>query len=191
MSEAAVLELTERHLGDESHPDRHEREVLPGVPSASRRRRREVGFGAVLGPTPPRMPVERIGGARLEFGEQFGSARHAERRGHTHRVHLARFVEQAEQQRADALAVLVDAVAGDRAVGGSGVLHLDERALARLVGSVDRLGDDAIEAGALEALEPFLRAPAIGARRREMDDLADRERSLEYGPPVEHRQIEE
>ena len=66
-------------------------------------------------------------------------------------------VVQAEQQRADALvrSRLVPAEAGDDAVGGAHVLHLDHRALARLVGAVRRLRDHAVEAGALEARQPL------------------------------------
>ena len=53
------------------------------------------------------------------------------------------------------LPALVPAEAGDDAVGGARVLHLDHRALARLVDAVLRLGDHAVEAGALEARQPL------------------------------------
>ena len=49
------------------------------------------------------------------------------------------------------LPVLVPAEAGDDAVGGARVLDLDHRALAGLIRPVDRLGDHAVEPGALES----------------------------------------
>ena len=95
-----------------------------------------------------------------------------ERRGDADVVQRALVVVEPEQQRADqrAGALLVPAEAGDHAVGGAHVLHLEHRALARLVGGVARLGDHAVEAGALEAVEPVARRPrgracrASGAR---------------------------
>ena len=60
-------------------------------------------------------------------------------------------VVQAEQERTHAsLPVLVPAETGDHAVGRSRVLDLEHGALARLVGQVRRLGDHAVETGALE-----------------------------------------
>ena len=50
--------------------------------------------------------------------------------------------------------VLVPAEAGDGAVGGALVLDLDHRPLAGLVRAIEPLGDDAVEAGALEPVEP-------------------------------------
>ena len=78
-------------------------------------------------------------------------------------------VVQAEQQRADAVAVLVDAEPGHHAVGGALVLDLDQRPLVGLVRVVEPLGDDAVEAGPLERREPFGRHGAVGARRRHED----------------------
>ena len=65
-------------------------------------------------------------------------------------------VVEAEQQRADALAVLVDAVPGHRAVGRALVLDLHHRALVGRVHVVEPLGHDAVESGALERREPRL-----------------------------------
>jgi hypothetical protein len=68
----------------------------------------------------------------------------------------ARVVEP-EQERADALtvAVLVPAEPGDHAVRGACVLDLLHHALAGLVERGVVLGDHAIEARALEAVEPI------------------------------------
>ena len=98
-------------------------------------------------------------GERLELGQQLGAPLRGERRGHADVVQRAVVVVQAEQQRADAVAVLVHAVAGDHAIGGAPVLHLHQRALVGRVRVGQALGDDAVEPGALELDEPPLRAP--------------------------------
>ena len=65
-------------------------------------------------------------------------------------------VVQPEQQRADqSLPALVPAEAGDHAIRRARVLHLDHRALAGLIGAVRGLRDHAIEARALERVEPL------------------------------------
>ena len=64
---------------------------------------------------------------------------------------------------------LVHAVPGDHAVRGPLVLDLEHDALVRLVGDRQRLGDDPVEAGALELVEPSLRDAGVGGRRREVD----------------------
>ena len=79
-------------------------------------------------------------------------------------------VVQPEQQRADdALAALVPAEAGDDAIGGADVLDLDHGALAGLVAGAGRLGDDAVEARALEAIEPLGRERAIARHRSQVN----------------------
>ena len=79
-------------------------------------------------------------------------------------VELAVVVVQPEQQRPDvrARAVLVPAEAGDDAVGGALVLDLQHRPLARLVLLVELLRDDAVEAGALEPVEPVRGERPVG-----------------------------
>src|SRR5262249_59908164 len=86
-----------------------------------------------------------------------------ERGGHADVVQHTIVVIEAEQERADhrPRPLLVPAEAGDHAVGGTLVLHLDHRALAGAIGRVEALGHDAIEPGALEATEPVLRHRAI------------------------------
>ena len=104
----------------------------------------------------------------------------------------ARVVVEAEQERADelVLAVLVPAEAGDDAVGGARVLDLDHRALARLIGERVGLGHDAVEPGALEALEPVGGDRAVARRRREVDRRLDAgEGLLEARAPLGLRAI--
>ena len=81
--------------------------------------------------------------------------------------------------------VLVPAEAGDDAVRGALVLDLEHRPLARLVARVELLGHDAVEAGALEPVEPVGGQPAIGRRRREVDRRSGlAEHRLEPRPPL-------
>ncbi len=53
------------------------------------------------------------------------------------------------------LALLVPAKAGHDTIAIALVLDLKHHALIRFVGSGDRLSDDAVEAGALEATKPI------------------------------------
>ena len=121
-------------------------------------------------PSPGRRPRRATGGRRARPSRSGASSaascfadRHRERRRHADVVQRAVVVVEAEQQRADQLAgaVLVPAEAGDDAVGGAHVLDLQHRALARLVRAARRLGDHAVEPGALEAVEP------VGGERRD------------------------
>ena len=124
------------------------------------------------------MPAAAVG---LQELDQLGALGHREGRGHPDVLELPVGVPQAEEQRADQRArpVLVPAEAGDHAVGGAGVLDLRHRPLARLVRAVGALGDHAVEAGALEDVEPVAGDRRIGGRRRQAhrfgrigDDLA-------------------
>ena len=85
-------------------------------------------------------------------------------------VQHALAVEQAQQQRAhDALAQLVPAEPGDDAVRGPLVLDLEHRTLARLIRRIEALGDDAVEAGALEPVEPVGRDRPVEGGWRQVD----------------------
>ena len=94
-------------------------------------------------------------------------------------------VEQPEEQRSNMgpSAVLMPPEAGNGTVGGALVLDLDHRPLPRLVRPVEALGDDAIEACALEAVEPVRGERAIGGRRGQVDRGVEvaLERLLEAG----------
>ena len=111
--------------------------------------------------------VARVSGCQLV--EQLGAALRREAGAHADVVQPTLVVVQAEQQRADALAVLVDAVAGDDAVGGALVLHLHQRALVGRVRIGEPLGDHAVEPGALELDEPPLRRRGVGGARAQVD----------------------
>ena len=63
----------------------------------------------------------------------------------------------------------MDAVAGDHAVRRADVLDLRHHALVGLVGEVGALGDQAVQAGALEALEPAARERLVLRDRRDVD----------------------
>src|SRR5262249_27555760 len=56
---------------------------------------------------------------------------------------------------------LVPAIAADHAVHSAKVLDLCHRPYARMVGLVESFGNDTIEAGAFEALEPVKRGRAV------------------------------
>ena len=108
-------------------------------------------------------------GQGLELGQQFGAALDGERCHDADVVQIAVVVVQPEQQRSDPVAVFVDAVAGDHAVGGALMLDLDQRALVGRVRVAQPLGDHAVEAGALELGEPALSDSCIGCVRAQVD----------------------
>ena len=72
-------------------------------------------------------------------------------------IELAAVIEQAQQERADVGpgSVLVPAEPRHDAIGRALVLDLEHRPLARLVRAIEALGDDTVETGALEEIEPF------------------------------------
>ena len=111
------------------------------------------------------MVVERVVAERRDVVEQLRAQRRRDAARDADVVQRAVVVVEAEQQRADALAVFVDAVPGDHAVGRAFVLHLHHRALAGPVRAVERLGDDAVEPRAFEVLEPVGRDVAVARGR--------------------------
>jgi hypothetical protein len=77
---------------------------------------------------------------------------------------------QAEQERADRLLTgLVRPVPGHHAVGRPLVLDLEHDPPVRLVDARERLGDDPVQAGSLELLEPSLRQRVVGGRRGQVE----------------------
>ena len=190
MAEAIALQVVVLHLADALDAQRLPRQILAGAPAALRAGH-AVDLGRRLGPLAPRMALERVHAQRRQLLGQLLAHRHRERRRHADVLQAAAVVVEAEQQRADlVVAALVPAEAGDDAVGGARVLDLDHRALARLVGGVDRLGDHAVEAGALEALEPLGRQRAIVGHRREVDRRGGgAEQPLEPGAAFVLRQL--
>jgi len=67
----------------------------------------------------------------------------------------------------------VPAESGHHAIGGTRVLDLEHRALARLIRRRGRLRDHAVESGAFEALQPIDRDRAIARHRREVEGFAN------------------
>ncbi len=79
---------------------------------------------------------------------------------------------------------------GDDAIGGPLMLDLEHRPLARLIRGIEPLRDDAVEAGALEPLEPVGCGRPIPGRRRQVDRwLGGAENGLEAGSPLTLRDL--
>ena len=137
------------------------------------------------------MRRHRVLAQRLELFDQLLALLHRERRGHADVMQPSLVVEQSEQQRADDVGfLLVPAKTGDHAVGGARVLDLEHRALAGLIRRVLRLRDHAVEARALEALQPLGRDLAIAGHRRQIDRRRDlRQQLLERRAPFALRTI--
>jgi hypothetical protein len=157
--------------------------------------------GLRLGPVAPRVIGHRVVGERRELGQQLAPERSGERRGNPDVMQPSVIVVQAEQQRTDALTVLVDPVARHGALGGALVLDLHERPLVGRVRVGEALRDHAIEPGTLEGREPLGGLCRVGARRREVDRPSRSqvlhqqpvplgERLGEQGPVTERQQIE-
>src|SRR5687768_14385619 len=139
----------------------------------------------VRGPLAPGVILHRILAERCQLRRELLSALHRERRGHTDVMQAAAVVEEAQQQRADAnaLAVLVPAEPRHHAVRRPRVFDLEHRPLAGLVKAGLGFRDDAVEAGALEALQPVGGDRAIVRHRREVDRWFHlSERFLEEAP---------
>src|SRR5699024_1552326 len=134
-------------------------QVLLGVPPADRARAALTAPGCLrlgLGPPGPRVPVERALTERREFVDEFGSELPVEAGRHPDVMQRALLVVQAEEQAAHPDPVLVDAVSGHDAVGGPEVFDLEPAPLALAVRVFGALGDDPVETGALELVEPLL-----------------------------------
>ena len=157
--EAPALHVVVLHLQHPLGAQRGEAEVLALAPSA-------LGAGHAVGvggeelvPPAPRV-VGDVADQRLELLPQLGAPRRREAGRDPDVLELAVVVVQPEQQRADQRLLgrggLVLAVAGEHDVGGALVLDLEHGALVGLVRRPERLGDDTVEPGALELLEPPL-----------------------------------
>src|SRR3972149_5542772 len=104
------------------------------------------------------MILDGVPAQRRELKCELPAHRPRERRSDADVLEPPALVVEAEKQRAyRVLSGLVPAESGHHAFGGAHVLHLDHRALAGLVGTVRRLRDHAVEAGALALLEPLPR----------------------------------
>ena len=131
----------------------------------------------------------------LELLDQLGAAGRGERRRDADVLQPAVGV-QAEQQRAEQRPLgrrgLVLPVAGDDDVRGALVLDLQHRAAVGGVRRPERLGDDAVEPGALERAEPLLGLGRVARRPGQVDRGYDaRERLLEPGPAHLERLVDQ
>jgi hypothetical protein len=136
--------------------------------------------------------LERVLTQRRQLGDELPSHLGGERRGDADVVERPIVVVEAEQERADHRpgTLLVPAEAGDHAVGGARVLHLDHRALAGAIGRVEPLGHDPVEPGALEAMEPVLgESPVAGGRRQVHRRPRARQHLLEPLAPYRQRHV--
>ena len=113
----------------------------------------------MLGPIFPRVSGQRVLAVWREEFYKLASLLFREARADADMLQRAGVVEKAEQERADsrALTLLVPAKAGNDTIAIALVLDLEHHALVGFVGSRNRLGDDAVETGALEATKPIRR----------------------------------
>ncbi len=121
------------------------------------------------------MAVERVSAQRLQVGRQLPARGHRKRGRDADVVQPLPIVVQTQQERPHQLVppVLVPPEPGDNTIRGARVLHLDHRALSRLVRTGLRLGDHAIEPGALEPRQPFDRDLAVSCHRRQVNRWRD------------------
>src|SRR5262249_52503415 len=134
-------------------------------------------LGRALG-RPAARPARRVAG-EAGRGDQFFQARGqrrlvfaADRGREAHVVQQAGLVIEPEQERADDVLALVVTEAADHAVGAAVVLDLLHGApLARVVGEVAPLGDDAVKRRA-DALEPLPGFRQLRRCRRQADAIA-------------------
>ena len=111
------------------------------------------------------MALRRIHPQRLQLLDQLLAPLHGERGADADVLERARVVVEAEQQRADDRAALVEAVARHHDIGRPLVLDLEHQPGVRPVRQIERLGDDPVEPRALVLLEPLLRQLDVGGRR--------------------------
>ena len=141
-------------------PQRREGQVLALAPAALGARDPVGVGGEELLPVAPRVLLDRAH-QRLQLLDELGPARLGEAGADADVLELALVVVEAEQEAAEQRplggGVLVLAVAGDDHVGGARVLDLEHGAAVLGVRRVERLGDHAVEPGALELVEPALR----------------------------------
>ena len=141
---------------------------MPAVPAARRAGHAVVRRLGVrpLRPVAPGVTRHRVQPQGLELLHELLAARRREARADADVVEPSRVVVEPEQEGAHhrPRAVLVPAEACHGAVGGARVLHLHHRAHARLVGAIEPLRHDAVEAGSLESREPVGGDRAVAGR---------------------------
>jgi hypothetical protein len=96
----------------------------------------------------------------------------------------ARVVVEAEEERARERAVAQPPEAGDNAVGRPFLLHLQHRSPPGLVRELAVLGDHAVDAAALQALEPPRRNRPLLRERRDVNRRPRSSEELPEAPPA-------
>ena len=131
VADPPVLHAVDRDLGDQHRLQRDPRSVLAGAPAAL-----AAGRAAALEALASLEGPQRL--------EHVASLLRLERRRMPDVVQGPVVAVQPQEQRADAVARLGQAVAADHAVECGPMLHLHPAALARAVGLVEALRDDAV-----------------------------------------------
>ena len=126
----------------------------------------------------------------LELRQELDSVVIGEAGAMAHEVEVALIVEQAEQDRADLVAILVDPVSADYAITIAPVFPLDPDPLVLDVGFVVELADDSVTAGAFVLREPPLRFGEVTRHRGEVPREREvAEKALESFPTFGPRRV--
>src|SRR4029078_1377502 len=146
VAEPRALHVVVAYLAHALDSQRLPRQVLARAPPALSSRHARARFARV-GPLAPGMSLERVLPQRRQLLDELPARVHRERRRHADVVQPMRPVVEAQHERTHQRVspVLVPAEPGYDAVGRAGVLDLQHRALAWLVGGPCGLGDHAIE----------------------------------------------
>ena len=169
MPEAIALHVVVLHFADSLGAQRLPREILACAPTT-------LPTGHALahrfraGPFAPRMIVQGVLAQRLELLHQLATLGHRERGRDADVLQVSAIIIEPEQQRADRVTpALVPTKSGYDAIRGARVLHFDHGALPGEIRAGGGLGDDAIEPGAFEAVEPIDGGRPIASHRRQMN----------------------
>jgi hypothetical protein len=128
---------------------------------------------------------------RRQLVHQRGALRRWEGAEHPDVVQHVVVVVEPEQQGAHHVTGLVPAEPGHHAVGGAGVLDLEHGPLARLVRRVGRLGDQPVQPGALEEVEPLRGDVGVLGDRGEVHALVGPHNLLQRVAPLPVRHVEQ
>src|SRR5436190_1145384 len=193
VAETVALEVLVGDFGDELDPQRLPAHVLLRVPAAGRAPHTSSGLLRLgVGPLAPRMPLECVLPVRLELLGQLLAQGRREAARHPDVVERPLVVVEAEEERPDAVTVLVRSEPGDDTVGRPLVLDLEPGALVLAVLPRARLGDHPVEAGALELLEPVGGDRRVGGRGGEVDGrLGSPQHPLQALAPLGQRVLTE
>src|SRR5262245_1686603 len=175
VTEAVAGDMIVAHLDDELRFDRLPFSAPFGAPTARTAR----GFAGET----------RRGYERFEFPGQRRPLRIGDGGGETHMVEPAVFVVEPEQQRADKVASALVAEAAHHAIGGAQAFDLEHVALAREVGPVASLGDDAVKRAArvVEPTRRLLVACRAGGELQPLDPARRGKERLERGAALDQR----